>query len=752
MDHSTSQSPIIKDRSHRSLRRPRSLLTTTLQVVCSASSILVVASSSIPLDQVHANTVRTALESSSFANANEDSPFLSSSSSSCDADQAELRLTLTTDAHSMDDNSWRFTTTSSTVIQSGSVPTDDAVVESKACLDVGGDGIQCWDFELHDEFGDGLTAPHSGSGGTPGSFTLHYNDQLIASHDAVSCIVSNEDGKFNKCASQFGFEYCGLRICSVNTNDSDKQPIITVSNLKGSRCRLIERSCGNIVSSLFRITVNTDGYSEDLSWDLRDSSGNVVMSGGDPVENDDGSATLAQAGSAVQFDDYEYFNSTMCIPAADQQQQQQSQEECYDFRAYDVYGDGISCGADGSISLSFPGGSTTTLTQQDDNVARLQRLDGGTKAMACMDKRSHKAIPKWSFCHVRLCQDGSILGLEGNQCSFGNQDLIDPNATGDIVGSGMQLNSQAFRPCDATTGEDCTDAQIFSTADNPQALSLQVPKENGPCVDEDCTMAQIFSITEPELLSASLEEKGDDLSWAEYFHPLISGGGTSSNENTQDTNAFEGIQPQSSEVSPQEQYKISLDPFYIPLLSPDSPYNLKYYRPRQMSNAISTYLLSYLLTNIEGWKDGNAPLHFELDCNRSFQQFGSDMRRMVQCEGNAIFAKSSLPEKSVMNDLVHQAFAGKYHDEFLEFMYSDYSPGADDGGEIVELTKKEKKEQKLEAKMQQQPGGDGEKNDTVDKKEKKEQKMSHLSDVLNKRSNDEIQNNRKANRRHLRTN
>eukprot|EP00804_Cyclotella_cryptica_P012546 CCRYP_019914-RA/>CCRYP_019914-RA protein AED:0.42 eAED:0.42 QI:0/-1/0/1/-1/1/1/0/176 len=169
-----------------------------------------------------------------------------------------------------------------------------------------------------------------------------------------------------------------------------------------------------------------------------------------------------------------------------------------------------------------------------------------------------------------------------------------------------------------------------------------------------------------------------------------------------------------------------------------------------MANAISTYLLSYLFNNIEGWEDGNTPLHFELDCNRSFQQFGSDTRRVVQCEGNAVFAKSSLPETRVMNDLVHQAFAGKYHDEFLEFMYTDYSR---DGGDNSYLTKKEKKEQKLEATQQQQQlGSHGAGSDaTLDKKEKKEQKMAILTNGLNERSNDAIRNNRKASGRHLRT-
>lgn len=74
----------------------------------------------------------------------------------------ELRLTFNTDAHSVDDNSWRISHWG-TVIESGSVETDVAVIETKTCLDVGQDH-DCWDWELHDDFGDGLTSPHSESG------------------------------------------------------------------------------------------------------------------------------------------------------------------------------------------------------------------------------------------------------------------------------------------------------------------------------------------------------------------------------------------------------------------------------------------------------------------------------------------------------------------------------------------------------------------------------------------------------------
>jgi hypothetical protein len=331
-----------------------------------------------------------------------------------------------------------------------------------------------------------------------------------------------------------------------------------------------------------------------------------------------------------------------------------------------VYGDGISCGANGSISLSFPGGKT--LLQQDKDVANLQRLEDGTKTMACMDKKEKTALQTWSFCNIRVCQDGSIEGLEGNQCSFGDKKLLDPNATGDIVGVGMSLNSEV-------------------------AIPAKKPCSKGG----DCTLAQEFAFTEPDLMTASFDDKDKDQSWAEYYHLMID-----AKETNQDKDKPAGSISPNSQTLPHKEYNLSLETFYVDLLSPDAPYKLKYYRPHQMSLAIGRYLLSYLLGNIEGWEDDNAPLHFVLDCDKSSQHYDSDDKRVVECKGDAVFPKPSLPKKRVMNDLIHQAFAGEYHSEFLQFMYKDYAPESysSELGDNDELTKKEKKEQKLKNKVE----------------------------------------------------
>ena len=122
--------------------------------------------------EIHENQRRAIdLSNNAFA-----SPILQAASS-CIAGQTELRFTLNTDAHSVDDNSWRITKPSSVgqnkseVIGSGSVESDDAVLASSTCLDVSQEH-ECWDFEFHDDFGDGLTSPHSESGTWWGIFYI----------------------------------------------------------------------------------------------------------------------------------------------------------------------------------------------------------------------------------------------------------------------------------------------------------------------------------------------------------------------------------------------------------------------------------------------------------------------------------------------------------------------------------------------------------------------------------------------------
>ena len=80
------------------------------------------------------------------------------------------------------------------------------------------------------------------------------------------------------------------------------------------------------------LTIILDNYPEETSWDIQDSGGNVVASGGTYGSSPDGSTITAD----------------VCVP-----------DGCYDFTIYDSYGDGICCGyGNGSYTLSDDAGNT----------------------------------------------------------------------------------------------------------------------------------------------------------------------------------------------------------------------------------------------------------------------------------------------------------------------------------------------------------------------------------------------------------
>ena len=61
----------------------------------------------------------------------------------------------------------------------------------------------------------------------------------------------------------------------------------------------------------------------------------------------------------------------------------------------------------------------------------------------------------------------------------------------------------------------------------------------------------------------------------------------------------------------------------------------------------------------------NAPTGFNIDCTKKQEPFGSEVRWIVKCVGDVLFDyESPMPKKKIMNDLVHQAFGGGYHDDF----------------------------------------------------------------------------------------
>ena len=427
------------------------------------------------------------------ASLTESSSSSSSSSSAlvCTPQQHALHFALTTDAHSLTDNSWTIKQASFGVggevgnsglhIAGESAGSGQlgygAVVMQYACADVSSGATghgdpdrstispgrkvvveSCYDAEVYDANGDGLSSPHSAEAGVPGGFALDVDGTTVLEHHAGATCAPGDD----ECASKFGFEYCGARVCTVKydgtafAGTAGGVDAFTMSTLGGSQCDLVQPQCEGPTSSSsammpLKIGIKTDSYAGEFSWEVRISSKGdpktmadaiddnaLLLAGGSPVYKSGSSneVLMGQLGVGLPLMDNDEFKSTTCVS------KNIGNGRCYDFRAYDAYGDGLGCGASGSISIRL--GREVDIVQRDRDMAKVQDVDGTSK-LACMNRAR---LSRWSLCAVRVCADGEVIGLEGNQCDFGmGEDLIDAryNGTdpfGDADGSGTGITPQ----------------------------------------------------------------------------------------------------------------------------------------------------------------------------------------------------------------------------------------------------------------------------------------------------------------------
>jgi len=762
----------------------------------------------------------------------------SSSSSSCQPHQATLTFVLQTDAQSTVDNSFRIVDASSDgVLLAENVDSNDAVISRSICVDTARSPLgqdedandetaaatlaaptpRCYRLHLHDDYGDGLTLPHSQSGGSPGGWLLQWNGEEVARHAPPSCLPEDATGTYNTCAEEFGFEFCAVRVCDSGADGGAAG--VAVTNLPGSQCSLAPRTCPSVSSSsslgtsdgssmadvvanssspgnaVVSVVVETDSYSDDFSWEVRKSfksnalekSGEWLMGGGKAVLDEETKKVLLAAGAGggrseeeenePTLADNESFLSTTCQP-----DDLASSSTCYDLRAYDSYGDGLGCGADGSISFSLtspsePDAPIVSLLQADDNFARLQRdevlVDGNDKKtrLACTNR---EGLTKWSYCAIRICRDGDVIRLPGNECGFGTEVLLDPDADGTIrpfvtdgalsalSGEGMVTLAEEFAPqemneeLDQEQGEeqddgDLTKAEIFAAEEDPQFMTIALNGDGFGFNSQSLALNDSEQDEDEETKDKNKKEKDDqeeELSLAEQMDardPFRYQGqdlqGQSADKDEDERNKkdkqdqkdkkdkqdkFDQLRPQSQAfdnnptdndkkekkdknknknemqtqshqftqtLTPQTQ-TVHLEPFFSNLLPTTSPHTLKYSHPKTLSNAIAAYVMNYLRVNIEGWRGDNPPIDMDLICSKDKKDFGSLQNGIkvwvVKCEGETLFSASGpLPKKSLMNDLVHQAFAGDFHEEFLEFMYPTYKE------EKMQSKKEMKEEMKL---------------------------------------------------------
>ncbi len=473
----------------------------------------------------------------------------------CLPNQHTFILTMYTDAHSISDNSWRIShaaastgagdssSSSGLEIHRESVGAGNlgygAVVIDTICADKATGANEssssflpltfiesCYDIEVFDANGDGLTSSWGAVDGLSGGFSLSLDGIDILEHRSMACITNVDEQKWNECAATNGFEYCGLRVCTT-ASGAEVSGSATISNLSGSQCTVFQPQClsGSSSSSTsspgsassILVQVETDSFADELSWEVRVSSksdptsmkrafdNELLLAGGMPLyqETDSPSSNimLGQPVVGVPLQDHESYNSTACLS------DHLSSSQCYDFRAYDEYGDGLGCGADGSLSIvletavSADRREKLTVKQEDRNMAKRQRVDG-KKKLACMDE---SGLSKWNYCAVRVCTDGTLIALEGNQCDFGmGEDLIDSRFTGTDPLSGLTM-----RPRQDEMPEDIEVIKLEDAM--PESIKVE---------DLNFDVTEEFNVKDIEEV-----EKEDDVdkTWAEYYEALEPG-------------------------------------------------------------------------------------------------------------------------------------------------------------------------------------------------------------------------------------
>lgn len=247
--------------------------------------------------------------------------------------------------------------------------------------------------------------------------------------------------------------------------------------------------------------------------------------------------------------------------------------------------------------------------------------------------------------------------------------------------SAAESSSTPEPPRPFNTGDPTTTEQLASTESEPESFL------SGSFLEADATISETTSTTitsdtpttspsTPTLPTTEVSSQADAFMSAQQFEESrpIQTGQLDVSVESQAQSTLQDIISSAISIS---QDTVPVQPFYVEMLPLDSGYGLKVKNPKQMKQAVSAYLISYL-TSLDGWSYSNALRDFELDCKKSDQ--------VLSCEGNGIFEDSSTPLKRDFNDLIFTAFAGRHHEEFLEFMYPSYVAGDESHIEEVRVS------------------------------------------------------------------
>jgi hypothetical protein len=183
-------------------------------------------------------------------------------------------------------------------------------------------------FTIHDSYGDGICCGYGS-----GSYSVLLDGVQVTPAENSGSFASSESTSFGEDATLLD-----------PSSSPSKKP-----------------SSSSCIHS-FQLDLWTDRYAAETSWDLRDSSGSVVVAGSD-------------------YDNESFYTENECIDDGE-----------YTFTIYDSYGDGVCCGyGSGSYSVLF---DEVQVTQENSgSFASSESTSFGGDARTLLELSSSRSFP-----------------------------------------------------------------------------------------------------------------------------------------------------------------------------------------------------------------------------------------------------------------------------------------------------------------------------------------------------------------------
>ena len=327
-----------------------------------------------------------------------------------------LELTLITDNYASE-TTWTLTDENDAIVWSGGPYTNNDTIISEFCP-----GSGCYNFTIYDSFGDGICCSY----GT-GSYSLVAGDDILVSggefgdtESTVFCFGDGTVGCMDAEACNYDLDAdlddasCDYS-CQGCTNDlaCNFDPDATLDD--GS-CIFVDAGA---VCGCLELTIITDNYPGETTWDLTDGEGTIVWSGG-PYEN---------TGETIA--------ANFC-PG----------EGCFTFSIYDAFGDGICC--------AFGTGSYSLVTIDGDILVEGGEFGVSEQTVFCLGDGLAGCMDS------SACNFNSDATFEDGSCDYSCTGCTDPTACNYDADATMDDGSCVY----PDPGVDCNCISLTILTDN----------------------------------------------------------------------------------------------------------------------------------------------------------------------------------------------------------------------------------------------------------------------------------------------